>query len=78
MNTHFQCKVFDLLLSEGKVWPIAPLWSHFQHTIFPRPYEDWIAYDQSLLHLYDACLRLTAELKKARAPVKNSERMARF
>jgi hypothetical protein len=44
------------------VWPIAPLWSHFQHTVFPRPYEDWIAYDQALLHLYDACLRLTAEL----------------
>lgn len=62
MNTHFQCKVFDRLLSDGKVWPIAPLWSHFQHTIFPRPYEDWIAYDQALLHLYDACLRLDAEL----------------
>jgi hypothetical protein len=62
MNTHFQCKVFDRLLSDGKVWPIAPLWSHFQHTAFPRPYEDWIAYDQALLHLYDACLRLAAEL----------------
>ncbi len=62
MNTHFQCKVFDQLLSDGKVWPIAPLWSHFQHTVFPRPYEDWIRYDQALLHLYDACLRLTAEL----------------
>jgi hypothetical protein len=62
MNTHFQCKVFDRLLSDGKVWPIAPLWSHFQHTVFPRPYEDWIAYDQALLHLYDACLRLTADL----------------
>jgi hypothetical protein len=62
MNTHFQCKVFDRLLSDGKVWPIAPLWSHFQHTVFPRPYADWIAYDQALLHLYDACLRLTAEL----------------
>ena len=41
--------------------PVAPLWSHFQHTIFPRVYEDWIAYDQAMLHLYDACLRLTAE-----------------
>ncbi len=62
MNTHYQCKVFDQLLSDGKVWPIAPLWSHFQHTVFPRPYQDWIDYDQALLHLYDACLRLTAEL----------------
>ena len=64
MNTHFQCKVFDRLLTDGKVWPVAPLWSHFQHTVFPRPYRDWIEYDQALLHLYDACLRLTAELER--------------
>ena len=62
MNTHFQCKVFDELLGEGKVIPVAPLWSHFQHTLFPRAYADWIDYDQSMLHLYDACLRLNAEL----------------
>lgn len=62
MNTHFQCKIFDKILADGKAWPIAPLWSHFQHTLFPRRYQDWIDYDQALLHLYDACLRLTAEL----------------
>src|SRR5688572_8416285 len=65
MNTHFQCRVFDTLLSDGKVTPIAPLWSHFQHTVFPRPYDDWIAYDKALLHLYDACLRLDAEIAAA-------------
>ena len=62
MNTHFQCKIFHELLSDGKVLPVAPLWSHFQHLLFPRPYEDWIAYDQSMLRLYDCCLRLTADL----------------
>ena len=62
INTHFQCKIFDRLLTDGRVIPIAPLWSHFQHTVFPRPYKDWIDYDQALLHLYDACLRLNAEL----------------
>jgi hypothetical protein len=25
----------------------------------PRPYTDWIAYDNALLPLFDACLRLT-------------------
>lgn len=59
-NVHFQCKVFDELLTQGKVWPVVPLWSHFQHTIFPRPYEDWIEYDKAMLPLYNACLRLTA------------------
>lgn len=60
INTFFQCKIFNELLSSGKVLPIAPLWSHFQHTIFPRKYSDWIAYDQALLKLYDCCLRLSA------------------
>lgn len=64
MNVHFQCLTFDRLLSDGKVLPVAPLWSHFQHTIFPRPYSDWIEYDQEMLLLYDACLRLDAILSK--------------
>src|SRR5258708_6634287 len=62
MNTHFQCKIFDQLLSDGKVLPVAPLWSHFQHLLFPRPYHDWIRYDQEMLRLYDCCLRLTASI----------------
>lgn len=63
MNTHFQCKIFDRLLSTGRVVPVAPLWSHFQHTLFPRPYKDWISYDQEMLRLYDCCLRLDADIK---------------
>lgn len=62
MNAHFQCKIFDQLLGEGKVLPVAPLWSHFQHILFPRPYQDWIDYDQAMLGLYDCCLRLTVSL----------------
>lgn len=62
INAHFQCKIFDQLLTDGLVWPVAPLWTHFQHTLFPRPYSDWIAYDRALLHLYDACLRLDVEI----------------
>ena len=61
INTHFQCKIFDQLLTDGLVLPVAPLWSHFQHLLFPRPYKDWIKYDQDMLHLYDCCLRLNAE-----------------
>lgn len=62
MNTHFQCRIFDQLLKDGKVLPVAPLWSHFQHLLFPRPYNDWINYDQAMLKLYDCCLRLSADL----------------
>ena len=64
MNAHFQCVVFDRLLSDGIVLPVAPLWSHFQHMVLPRPYEDWIEYDQAMLSRYDACLRLDAVIEQ--------------
>ena len=54
--------MFDELLTDGLVLPVAPLWTHFQHLLFPRPYEEWIDYDQALLHLYDCCLRLGVEI----------------
>lgn len=60
VNTYFQCEVFDKILSDGRALPVAPLWSHFQHTVFPRPYEDWIRYDQEMLRIYDCCVRLNA------------------
>ncbi len=60
INTHFQCKIFDQLLTENLVIPVAPLWTHFQHLLYPRPYEDWIKYDQETLFMYDCCLRLDA------------------
>jgi hypothetical protein len=58
INTHFQCEVFNRLMDDGRVWPVAPLWAHFQHTIFPRPYQDWVDYDNAFLKFYDACLRV--------------------
>ena len=64
INVHFQCKIFDELMDDGIVFPVVPLWSHFQHTIFPRQYKDWIAYDLALLCRYDACLRLDAVNEK--------------
>lgn len=62
MNTHFQCRVFHELMNDGIVWPYVPLWSHFQHAVFPRHYQDWIDYDLALLPKFDALLRLNAEI----------------
>jgi len=59
INVRFQLAVFDELLSLGVV-PIAPLWSHFQHLSFPRPYEHWLAYDREIVSRCDICLRLVA------------------
>lgn len=62
VNTRFQCQVFDELLGDGLVLPYAPLISHFQHTMFPRPYDVWIKYDLDFIRRanFSACLRLAA------------------
>lgn len=60
INVRTQMLTFDTLMDGGLVWPVAPLWGHFQHMAFPRHYEDWIAYDLALLPLYDACLRINS------------------
>jgi len=59
INTRFQMRMWDALLDVGVV-PIAPLWSHFQHLHNPRPYRDWVAYDNEIITRCDACLRMTA------------------
>jgi hypothetical protein len=56
MNTKFQIDIFNILLDLG-FCPIVPLVSHFLHLVHPRPYEDWIKYDNALLPLYDCCLK---------------------
>lgn len=59
VNARFQMKVFDQLIDDGIVTPIVPLWSHFQHTAFPRPYADWILYDKEIIErCADCVLRL--------------------
>ncbi len=62
INAHFQCKIFDTLMDDGRCTPIAPLWSHFQHAMFPRRYEDWLQYDLELLDGCAGCIRLNAEI----------------
>lgn len=59
LNVRIQMRTWDALLSLGAV-PIAPLWSHFQHLHAPRPYQDWIDYDNEIITRCDACLRMTA------------------
>lgn len=49
LNVHYHCMVFELLLHDGKVTPYMPLWSHAQHTTFPRHYHDWITYDNEMI-----------------------------
>lgn len=60
VNVRFQCEMFDDMLGDGVVTPFVPLWSHFQHTLFPRPYADWVQYDNEIIPRCDALIRLDA------------------
>lgn len=73
INTRFQMQVFDDLLSDNLVWPLVPLWSHFQHIVYPRPYADWVNYDLALLPRMDACLRLNASYESPGLDYEQSE-----
>lgn len=63
INTRFQCEMFHKLWTDGIVAPICPLWSHFQHILFPMPYEEWVDYDNQVIPRCDALVRLIADYR---------------
>lgn len=63
-NVKLQLDVFDELLTAGFI-PFAPLWSHFQHIIHPRPYEDWVKFDNEWVLACNCVLRIGGESKGA-------------
>ena len=67
-NVRESMRVWDELFSAGFA-PFAPLWSHFQHLVFPRPYEDWMAADDEWIGACDVLLRLPGESKGANREV---------
>jgi len=64
VNVRRQMDAADELMNLGLV-PIAPLLSHFQHLVHPRPYQDWLKFDLELVLRSDAVLRLPGESKGA-------------
>lgn len=50
--------------------PFAPLLSHFQHMMHPRPYEDWMAMDFVWIEACDCVLRIPGESSGADREVK--------
>lgn len=73
INTRFQCETWDKMMNDGIVLPYAPLWSHFQHTMFPRKYDDWMDYDLEIINRCDALIRLEADYQPLSYHVKDSK-----
>jgi hypothetical protein len=71
-NTHRAIAAADRLWDAGFI-PFVPHLSHFWHTMSPRPYEDWLAYDLEWLRCCDVVLRLSGESSGADREVREAE-----
>lgn len=74
VNVRTQLEMANKLMDFGFA-PFAPLYSHFQHMAFPRPYEDWIKIDLEWVKVCDAVLRLPGESKGADGEVEFAEQL---
>ena len=50
----------DRLHARGFV-PFIPHFTHFWHMLFPKPYEQWLSYDNHWIPVCDCVLRLPGE-----------------
>lgn len=64
VNVRNAIEVADRIIAKGHT-PFIPHLSHFQHLLFPRPYEDWIRLDNEWVKCCDILLRLEGESKGA-------------
>ena len=60
INTHVAIGAANQLWDMGYA-PFIPHLSHFWHTVTPKPYEQWLDYDNQFLPVCDAVLRLPGE-----------------
>jgi hypothetical protein len=68
-NVRRQMRAAHNLMDLGYA-PYVPLLSHYLHLFNPRPYEDWIKFDNSWVLVCDAVLRLPGESLGADSEVK--------
>ena len=71
-NVRAQIDAVDELMDNGFM-PFAPLYSHFQHMVHPRPYQDWIDIDLEWIRVCDCVLRLEGESSGADGEVRYAE-----
>lgn len=63
-NVHYAMLAWAQLWDLGYI-PFCPHWTHFQHMFIPRPYEEWLEYDQAWVIACHVLLRLPGESEGA-------------
>ncbi len=74
VNVKRQIDVADQLMNLGFA-PFAPLYSHFQHMVHPRPYQDWIKIDLEWVKSCDCILRLEGDSSGADGEVEYAKQL---
>lgn len=74
VNVKLQIDTVDELMNKGFA-PFAPLYSHFQHMVHPRPYQDWVKIDLEWVKVCDCLLRLDGESKGADGEVEYAKEL---
>lgn len=75
VNVRRQIDMSHTLMNKGYS-PFVPLFSHFQHMIHPRPYEDWMELDFDWLGSCDCILRLPGESSGADREVEHAKKLS--
>jgi len=60
VNVKTQIDAVDRLMNKGFA-PFAPLYSHFQHIVHPRPWNEWLEVDLEWVKVCDCVLRLSGD-----------------
>jgi hypothetical protein len=68
VNVKKQIDVASILMDYGYA-PFVPTLAHFQHLMYPRPYQDWLRCDVEWVKCCNALLRLPGTSKGADAEV---------
>jgi hypothetical protein len=68
INTNRAIQIGNRIWDRGLV-PFIPHLSHFWHSVTPRPYAQWLEYDNEWVPLCDAVLRFPGESSGADAEV---------
>ena len=72
VNVRLQMTIANELMDLG-FYPFVPLYSHFQHMIYPRPYQDWIDVDLKWVESCDWLIRVGGESKGAYGEVAHAK-----
>ena len=74
VNVKRQLDAANMLMDLGFT-PFVPLYSHFQHMVHPRPYQEWLYLDLEWLPVCDVILRLPGESKGADIEVQKAKEL---